>query len=131
MKKKVNKKKGIVFWIEGFSGSGKSTISKLITKKLSKEYGQTLLLSGDILRKFFNKKGYSKKDRINNSYKFSEFLKYITNQGVNVVYSVVCLNNSARLIYQKKLDNLIIIYLKSDIYKIIKLKKNPRYIIIK
>ena len=36
MKKKIKKNKGIVFWIEGFSGSGKSSISKLITKSLNK-----------------------------------------------------------------------------------------------
>ena len=33
----MNKKKGIVFWIEGFSGSGKTSISKCIQKDLSIE----------------------------------------------------------------------------------------------
>ena len=41
---KNKKNKGIVFWIEGFSGSGKSTISKLIAKSLNKKFGKTILL---------------------------------------------------------------------------------------
>ena len=39
----MNKKKGIVFWIEGFSGSGKTSISKNIQKDLSKTFGKTII----------------------------------------------------------------------------------------
>lgn len=120
---KIKKKLGIVFWIEGFSGSGKSTLSNLIYKDIVKKFGPTIILSGDILRKFFDKKGYSKKDRINNSIKFSEILKYLTEQNINIIYSVVGLNHKARNIYNKNIKNFFVIYLKSDIHKIIKLKK--------
>ena len=119
----MNKKHGIVFWIEGFSGSGKTSISKNIQKELSNLFGTTMVLSGDVLRKFFNKKGYSKKDRVKNSYKFSQILKYLTDQKINIIYSVVCLNNSARSIYKKNIKNLFQIYIKSDVKKIVKLKK--------
>ena len=61
---KVNKSHGVLFWIEGFSGSGKTSISKNIQKDLSKTFGKTIILSGDILRKFFDRSGYSKKERI-------------------------------------------------------------------
>tara|TARA_B100001250_G_scaffold413490_1_gene447817 strand:+ start:1008 stop:1523 length:516 start_codon:yes stop_codon:yes gene_type:complete len=123
MKKKIGK----VFWIEGFSGSGKTSISKLIQNDLSKKFGTTIILSGDILRKFLDKKGYSKKDRINNSYKFSEILKYLTEQKLNIIYSAVCLNNSARNIYKKNIKNFFQIYIKSDIEKILKLNKKKTY----
>ena len=53
MKKKI-KKKGILFWITGLSGSGKTTISKLIKKDIVTNYGPTILVSGDDLRKIFN-----------------------------------------------------------------------------
>lgn len=123
----MKNKKGIVFWIEGFSGSGKTTISKYIQKDISKLFGATIILSGDILRKFFDKNGYSKKDRIKNSYKFSEILKYLTEQKLNVIYSAVCLNNSARNIYKKNIKNFFQIYIKSDIKKIIKLRRKNTY----
>ena len=74
----------------------------MYSKDLSNLFGPTIILSGDVLRKLFNKHGYTKKDRIKNSYKFSEILKYLTDQKLNVIYSVVCLNHLARNIYKKK-----------------------------
>tara|TARA_B110000971_G_C19602616_1_gene316782 strand:- start:198 stop:353 length:156 start_codon:yes stop_codon:yes gene_type:complete len=50
--KKYNK--GILFWITGFSGSGKTQISKKIHSQIKKNYGSTILLSGDDIRKIFN-----------------------------------------------------------------------------
>ncbi len=123
----MNKKNGIVFWIEGFSGSGKTSISKNIKKDISKQFGTTIILSGDVLRKFFDKNGYSKKDRIKNSHKFSQILKYLTEQKINIIYSAVCLNKTARNIYKKNIKNFFQIYIKSDIKKIIKLKKKATY----
>tara|TARA_Y100000389_G_scaffold188076_1_gene210188 strand:+ start:13163 stop:13675 length:513 start_codon:yes stop_codon:yes gene_type:complete len=123
----MNKKDGIVFWIEGFSGSGKTSISKNIQNDISKLFGTTIILSGDVLRKFFDKNGYSKKERIQNSHKFSQILKYFTEQKINIIYSAVCLNNSARNIYKKNIKNLFQIYIKSDVKKIIKLKKKATY----
>ena len=118
---------GIIFWIEGFSGSGKTSISKNVLAEISKRFGKTIILSGDILRQFFNRKGYSKKDRTQNSHKFSKMLQFLANQGLNIIYSAVCLNNSARKIYEKNIKNFFQIYIKSDVLKIIKLKKKKTY----
>ena len=60
MKKKINKKKGIVLWVTGISGSGKTTISKLIYKKFQKKYGPTVIFQGDELRRVFQLNDYSK-----------------------------------------------------------------------
>ena len=42
----INKKKGIFFWITGFSGAGKTAIAKKIKPKICKFYGPTILFSG-------------------------------------------------------------------------------------
>ena len=59
MKKKIkpNKNKGILFWITGLSGSGKTIIGSKIYKSITKLYGPTVLASGDDLRRIFNFKG--------------------------------------------------------------------------
>ena len=123
----MRSKIGIIFWIEGFSGSGKTTISKNVLAEISRRFGKTIILSGDILRKFFDKNGYSKKDRTQNSHKFSKLLQLLAKQGLNIIYSAVCLNNSARKIYKKNIKNFFQIYIKSDVKKIIKLKKKKNY----
>ena len=38
------RKKGILFWIEGYSGSGKTTIAKKIRLSIIKKYGPTILI---------------------------------------------------------------------------------------
>ena len=45
---KINKKQGIVFWVEEFSGSGKSSILKLVHNKINKKFGPTINVSGMI-----------------------------------------------------------------------------------
>ena len=49
MKKKFIKEKGILFWITGFSGSGKSEISYKIKKKLKISLVKRLSSVGIIL----------------------------------------------------------------------------------
>ena len=54
MKKiKIYKNKGVFFYIQGFSGSGKTSIGKKDKKEIEKTYGPTLFFNGDNLRKNF------------------------------------------------------------------------------
>ena len=51
---------GIVFWLTGLSGAGKTTIGKLLYEKLKKEKSNVVFLDGDILRGVFGSDlGYS------------------------------------------------------------------------
>lgn len=125
---RINKKYGLVFWIEGFSGSGKSTIAELIKKRIDKKYGKTIVLSGDDLRKILNLHGYSKKERTKLCYKTSEFIFFLIKNKINVIYSVVGLNHLSRRIYKSKLKNFYVTLIEADISKIKKLEKKNTYI---
>ena len=48
-----NRDKGILFFITGLSGSGKTSIAKKIHKEISQLYGPTLEISGNNFRKIF------------------------------------------------------------------------------
>ena len=124
---KINRNYGLVFWIEGFSGSGKSTIAELIKKRIEKKYGKTIVLSGDDLRKIYNFHRYSKKDRIKLSYKTSEFILFLIKNKINVIYTVVGLNHRVREIYKSKLKNFFVTLIKADIMKIKKRGKKNTY----
>ena len=50
---KFNRKKGILFWITGLSGAGKTSISNKIYHRIKKKYGKTLYINGDEMRKIF------------------------------------------------------------------------------
>ena len=82
-KLKINKKKGILFWITGLSGSGKTTFGKAIHKDIQKLYGPTMMISGDNVRKIFYLKGHKKQDRLKVLKSYCQFAKYIVNQKIN------------------------------------------------
>ena len=128
MKKiKINKKKGILFWITGLSGSGKTTFGKAIHKDIQKLYGPTLMISGDNIRKIFYLKGHRKEDRLKILKSYCRFAKFITNQNINLIFAVVGMFNEPRKWNRKNISNYIEVYIKSNLKEIIKLKKKRIY----
>jgi len=117
--KKINKNKGILFWITGLSGTGKTTIANKIKRNISKSYGTTFVISGDNIRSIFDLKGYDYKDRVKILKKYSKFAKYITNQKINIIFAVVGMVESTRKWNRENIDNYVEVYIKSNV-KIIK-----------
>ena len=128
MKKlKKNNNKGILFWVTGLSGSGKTTIAKKIKKDIIQFYGPTLLVSGDNLRKIFNLNKYTYHDRVLYSKQYCKFAKFATNQKINLIFASVGMMDSMRKWYRNNIDNYVEIYIRADLNKIIKLKRKKIY----
>ena len=128
MKKiKLKKNKGILFWVTGLSGSGKTRIAKKIAGDITKSYGKTIVLSGDDIRNIFKLKGYSYKDRLDTVFKYCKLAKKITSQNVNVIFAVIGMMEKLRNWNRKKQSNYVEIFIKSDLKKIIKAKKKKLY----
>lgn len=127
MKKQIVENKGVLFWITGLSGSGKTTLAKKILPFIKKKCGPSVHLDGDNLRKILDLNGYSFKDRITNSKKYTRIAKFLTDQGINVVFSLVGLMDKPRDWNRKNIKKYIEIYIKSDLKKIISKKKKDIY----
>ena len=126
-RKIINNKQGIVFWITGLPGSGKTEIAKRFTKKIKKIYGPTLCISGDDVRRIFAVKGYTKKDRVLAGKKYIKFLSYLTNQKINVVFAVVGLFHELHSINRKKFSNYFEIYIKTNLMQLKKRRDKSFY----
>ena len=125
--KKINKDKGILFWITGLSGSGKTTLARKIKKNITKIYGPTIVISGDDIRKIFKLNGYEYRDRLLILKKYSAFAKYITDQKINIILAVVGMIEEPRKWNRLNIDNYVEIYIKSKLQTIIKLNKKKIY----
>tara|TARA_B100001250_G_C19605358_1_gene702493 strand:+ start:180 stop:701 length:522 start_codon:yes stop_codon:yes gene_type:complete len=125
MIKKVNK--GILFWIEGFSGSGKTTLAKKIKSKINKLYGPTILINGDDIRSIFKLNDFSKLGRLNVFKKYVLISRLITNQKINLIFTVVGLNKKYQYLLKKKFKNIITILIKTNIHKVSKMKIKKTY----
>mgnify|MGYP006225861511 FL=1 len=111
------KNKGILFWITGLSGSGKTTIAKKITPNLRKKYGPTILISADQIRAMFDLKKYNRASKIMYGHNFSKLAKFLTDQGFNVVLNVICMFRSVRKRNRSNIKNYIEIYIETDFKK--------------
>jgi len=125
--KKLNKKKGIVFWITGLPGSGKTSIATKLKKPIEKNFGKTILFSGDDLRKISNFKGYDVKQRYSYAKSYSKLVKYISNQNINVIIATVSLFDKIHLWNRKNITNYCEVYIRSNTKEIIKNKKKNLY----
>jgi len=84
------KQQGVVIWMTGLSGSGKSTIARALEQKLHQEGILTKLLDGDNLRTGLNKNlGFSEEDRLENIRRVAETAKLFLDNGVVTICSFV------------------------------------------
>lgn len=123
---KINNKYGILFFITGLSGSGKTSISSKLKKRVEKKYGKTLLLTGERIRDIYNFRGFTKKDRLKLGFQNIELIDMIIKQKINVIYDAVALLKELRSKKRKKIKNYIEIFVKTDVKKIIKFNRKKK-----
>ncbi len=75
----------MIFWFTGQPGSGKTTLGKVLLKKLDTSFH----IDGDDLRGLSANVDYSEQGRISNIRTAQSIAMYLDNKGKNVVVSVV------------------------------------------
>jgi adenylylsulfate kinase len=89
-KEELLRQKGVVLWLYGLSGSGKSTIANEVERVLHGDGRMTAILDGDNLRTGLNSNlGFSDEDRTENVRRVAETAKLLAGQGIIVFVSVI------------------------------------------
>lgn len=115
-KEKLLKQRGLVVWLCGLSGSGKSTIANAAERVLHQQGRMTTILDGDNLRTGLNSDlGFSDDDRLENIRRFSEVAKIFVEQGIITFVSAITprgeLRDMARGILGK---DMVEVYVKAS-----------------
>lgn len=82
--------KGIVVWLFGLSGAGKTTISSLLKEKLEASGFTAVALDGDVLREGINKDlSFSEMDRQENIRRVAEIAKIMLSNNLITICSFI------------------------------------------
>lgn len=112
---------GILYWITGLSGAGKTTIGKALYEHLKQEKPNVVFLDGDVLRSVFGTlHGHSLEDRKKLAKSYSSLCKMLTDQGMDVVCSTMSLFREVHEFNRLSIENYYEIFVDCDMQELIK-----------
>lgn len=113
---------GTLYWITGLSGSGKTSISKIIYNYYRKKKKNIVFLDGDNMRKVLNLEtsGFDTQSRKNNAYIYVKLSHLLTSQGIDVIFATIGMFHEIREWNRKNILNYREIYIKSNIDNLVK-----------
>jgi len=115
-KQALLKQQGLVIWMCGLSGSGKSTIANAAERVLHQQGRFTVILDGDNLRTGLNANlGFSDTDRLENIRRIAEVAKLLVSQGIIVFVSAITPRGELRDLARGLIgDDLFEVYVKAS-----------------
>ena len=94
---------GILYWITGLSGAGKTTIGTRLYYEMKKTHDNVVLLDGDILKEIVDENvGYSDGQRRKRAMKYARICKMLTDQNIYVICCTVAMYDE---VLYSKLEN--------------------------
>ena len=107
----------MIIWIIGLSGSGKSTLSNQIEKQLKHtSRPKVVFMDGDIIREAFNHDlGYTVDDRLLNAKRLSVFCKFLDDQNIDVVCSVLSFKEETRIWNRQNIQNYYEVFIDAPL----------------
>lgn len=103
---------GLVLWLCGLAGSGKSTIGRALYEAIKREIPNVVYLDGDELRDLLGHFAYDKQGRIEVALKRSAFAHFLSSQGLVVVVTTISLFDEIYKHNRKTLQNYLEIYVE-------------------
>lgn len=118
----------MIIWITGISGVGKTTLAKVLYKKLEKKNSKIVHIDGDRFRKLFNNDlGYTLKHRNINAERLINFVSFLNNQKINIIISANLTSQKYRVLNKKKFKKYIEVNIASDLKNLKKRNKKNIY----
>jgi adenylylsulfate kinase len=114
-KERLLKQRGLVVWLYGLSGSGKTTIAVALEQRLHSEGILTEVLDGDNIRTGLNRDlGFSPEDRTENIRRIAEVAKLFARAGVVTIASFITPTEQLRALAADIIgrDDLVDVYVR-------------------
>jgi len=93
----VSQNSGVVYWITGLSGVGKTTVAALLYERLTERGINAVHLDGDRLREVLSAEtAHSENERYTLAFTYVRLCKMLAEQGLSVICSTMSLFNDVR-----------------------------------
>lgn len=117
---------GMVYWITGRPGSGKTTLGNALYYNLKKRTDRVVILDGNIVKDIVSNDevSYSRQGRIVRAYQYSKLCQLLAGQGLIVICCTVSLYHEVQDWNRKNLPGYIEIFM--DVASAILYEKNHR-----
>jgi len=109
------KDEGLVLWLTGLSGAGKTTLAKHITKDLEAAGRAVERLDGDVLRGYFPSTGFTREARDEHIRRVGFMASLLEKHGVIVVCSFISPYRQARRGVRQMCRHFVEIYVKAPV----------------
>lgn len=107
---------GILYWITGLSGAGKTTIGSALYYELKQKRENVIILDGDILKEIVGSElGYSNQDRLERAKRYSRLCKVLAEQGMTVIICTIAMYDEIRDWNRANIDGYVEVFLDVDI----------------
>ena len=107
---------GFTLWFTGLSGSGKTTVSRLVEKELRTRGLKVEVLDGDVVRENLSKGlGFSKEDRDTNIRRIGFVSELLTRNGVVAIAAAISPYRAVRDENRARIGRFIEVYAKCPI----------------
>ena len=110
--------RGVMLWLTGLSGSGKSTIAIALERELHKRGLLCRILDGDNIRSGINNNlGFSAEDRVENIRRIAEIGKLFVDTGIITIAAFISPSNELRQMATRIIgaENFLEIYVSTPI----------------
>jgi len=108
MDKKTPQQAGVVLWLTGLSGAGKTTIAMALEDRLRREGRLVERLDGDVVRQSLSRDlGFSKEDRDRNIERVTFVAKLLARNGVVTLVSFISPYRKHREQARQEIDNFV------------------------
>ena len=117
-----------VYWITGLSGAGKTSVGKLLNKKMKSKYPNTVFLDGDVLREVFgNDLGYTREERLKCAMRYARLCKMLQEQDQNVICCTISMFDDIRSWNRKNIMSYREIYVRVSIEELTRRNQKGLY----
>ena len=124
----VSLNSGVLIWITGLSGSGKTTIGKAVWEEIKKEHSNAVFLDGDSFREILGGDlGHDPKDRLENAYRIARMCKFLVSQNIIVICATMSLYAQIHDFNRENIENYFEVFVDCEMDELIRRDQKALY----